>query len=51
MINPLRTMKADALYAQLGRLIAEAPNLKAAQGTHPPLTQDQMLWLGRAKPL
>jgi hypothetical protein len=51
--NPLRKMKADALYAQLGRLIAAAPDLKAqtSKGSYPPLTSDQMLWLGRAQTL
>ena len=52
MKNALRTMSADALYAQLGRLIADAPDLKAPHGTgYPPLTNDQMLWLGRAEAL
>jgi hypothetical protein len=52
--NPLRKMKADALYAQLGRLAASAPDLKATllgSSAYPPLTSDQMLWLGRVQAL
>jgi hypothetical protein len=52
-INVLRTMNTEALYAQLGRLIAAAPDLKAqsGKGSYPPLSSDQMLWLGRAQAL
>jgi hypothetical protein len=52
----VRKMTADALYAQLGRLVADPPNLKTVPpgtppGVIPPLTADQMLWLGRAEAL
>ena len=54
--NLSRRMESEALYAQLGRIIEGAPNLKtlppgARPGTIPPLTADQMLWLGRAEAL
>lgn len=53
--NSLRQMKADALYAQLGRIIESAPNLKVPLpgriGDYPDLTPEQMLWLGRARAL
>jgi hypothetical protein len=49
MKNPLRTMSADALYAQLGRLIADAPDLKAMP--YAPLTNEQRLWIARAEAL
>jgi hypothetical protein len=49
-------MEPDALYAQLGRLVASVPNLKTvppgtSPGVIPPLTPDQMLWIGRAEAL
>jgi hypothetical protein len=54
--NLFRRMESEALYAQLGRIIESAPNLKSLPagtrpGQIPPLTPDQMLWLGRAEAL
>jgi hypothetical protein len=54
--NLFRRMESEALYAQLGRIIEGAPNLKTLPpgtrpGANPPLTPDQMLWLGRAEAL
>jgi hypothetical protein len=54
--NFVRRMESNALYAQLGRLITDVPNFKALPpgtppGHIPPLTPDQMLWIGRAEAL
>jgi hypothetical protein len=53
--NPLRKMESAALYAQLGRLIESTPPLAVPiphlKDQYYPLTQDQMMWLGRAESL
>lgn len=56
--NPLRQMGAEALYAQLGRIIESAPDLKQRLPLNPRTSPQyldifpaQMQWLGRARAL
>jgi hypothetical protein len=51
-----RKMESDALYAQLGRIVSNVPNMKSAPpgtpaGVIPPLTPEQLMWIGRAEAL
>jgi hypothetical protein len=45
--NPLKKMSAEALYTQIGQLIAEMPDLNAMG----PISADTHRWLGRAHAL
>jgi hypothetical protein len=53
--NPLRTLGAAALYAQLGRLIESSPQLLQAipgiESASVPLGPAETTWMGRAEAL
>ncbi|MET4032091.1 MULTISPECIES: phosphatidylserine/phosphatidylglycerophosphate/cardiolipin synthase family protein [unclassified Bradyrhizobium] len=55
MKNPFRKMPADALYAQLGRVIESMPNLAVKlpppRSGYLPLGPSEYQWLGRAQAL
>lgn len=55
MKNPLRKMPAEALYAQLGRIIESMPNLAKLvpyqKNTYAPFGPAEHQWLGRAQAL
>ena len=46
-VNPFRKMSAEALYAQIGQVIATMPDLTASG----PFSEETLRWLGRARAL